>query len=119
MKTKIEIELEIPEGYEIENIKNLKQEEALNGIEKPHLYVDTYVYLQPIEPPLELESGLFEEMGRVDGDLIFLARQDQAIKFSLTDYELSFSAARDLAKILNYWAEKGRLPDRVVVKEGK
>ena len=110
-KQKIEIEVEIPEGQEFDKFEPLICT-TLNG----DIAFTGIVKLKPIEPSLELESGLFEEMGRVDRDLIFLARQDQAIKFSLTDYELSFSAARDLAKILNYWAEKGKLPERVLVK---
>ena len=102
MKTKIEFEVDIPEGQEFDKFEplictTLNGDIAFTGIAK----------LKPIEPPLELETRDF-----IDTSL-------NIVDFGNMKGFNSPAEARDLAKILNYWAEKGKLPDRVVVKSNE
>lgn len=67
-----------------------------------------YPIFRPVEPPLELETRLFI---RADAGLKdhFLIDRNGEIDICV-DCSLTPAEARDLAKILNYWAEKRRLP---------
>jgi hypothetical protein len=64
------------------------------------------------DPEIELADEMFDWV-YVDeeGDLSFRI-DDNDIRFVFNS-----SQARDLAKILNYWAEHGRLPTRIKLKD--
>lgn len=113
-KQKIELELNIPEGFEISGINpifssTVSGDMAITGI----------VSLKPIEPPLELETNRFvciQDSSRIIN--VYLHSNNQRMGSAINSFNKP-AEARDLAKILNYWAENNRLPERVVVKEAK
>jgi len=74
-----------------------------------------YPIVKQTEPAFELETDFFALDGEFD-DAKINAISSHSVYVSITDH-LAQAEARDLAKILTYWAENGRLPDRVVVKE--
>jgi hypothetical protein len=111
MKQKIEIEIEIPEGMEI--VKTTEHNSI--SIFSDKMSVNMLVYLRDIEPPLELETHWFVENEELESDKVFLCRQGRKLKLAVAGDEFEPAAVRDLAKILNYWAKNGKLPERVVV----
>jgi len=109
---KIEIELEIPDGYEFDEFR---QDDFTNhSFHGPHC--EAAIIFKPIEPPLELETEDLLLDGKIDKNSLFQAQGDLHLRHR---YTMNPAEARDLAKILNYWAEKGKLPSRVVVKGGE
>ncbi len=133
MKKKIEIELDIPDGYEF---VGMGAPTRGSHYYNPH-YAEIMEYngkwenyrtmiFKPIEPPLELETELFVKRGEIDNDEICIQIAKEDGLFAKEDglcidtgQVSSPKEARDLAKILNYWAANNRLPERVVVKEGE
>ena len=122
MKQKIEIELDIPDGFELEYYEVSKNHVPIGN---KCFGFSGFYYLKPIEPPLELETEKFLKGSASTGYQIdgFYARlyvydKPDTIQVSNEPIIASPSEARDLAKILNYWAEHGKLP-KVTVKEAR
>jgi hypothetical protein len=130
-KRKVEIELDIPEGYEVDRYDYPKSgEHFINGsgfhdcnIGRESLAYK-FVILKPVEPPLELETDRYlkgsDNVGySIDGFYVRLYVNDEPDKIQISNEPVvdTPAEARDLAKILNYWADNGKLPERVVVKE--
>ena len=81
--------------------------------------VDKALEAIPIAPPLELETEMFVKRGEIDSDEITtqIAKEDG---LCIDTGQVSSPAeARDLAKILMFWAEFNKLPERVTVRGGK
>jgi hypothetical protein len=123
-KQKIEIEVEIPEGYEVDRYGSpllgehyINQHGNLDAMLSNATIPFSYLILRPIAPPLELETKHFMEEGEKVSDFLEIFSDTLTINEKICE-ELSAAEARDLAKILNYWAETGKLPERVVVKRG-
>lgn len=49
------------------------------------------------------------------------SENESGTKYAQIDYcwKLIDAEARDLAKLLNYWADKGKLPKQITIKESK
>jgi len=129
-KIKVEFEVEIEGDQEWEFVRHGVPEtgeyflckvnsgayrplQALFGQERSEF---DYKIVKLIEPHFELETDNFLSSNNID--------KVRWIRISLCGRNLfidgtcltSSAQSRDLAKIINYWAENGKLPDRVVVK---
>lgn len=118
----VKFDLELPDdGYEYEFVRyglpkvgELFLSHSNIIIASNHYNCNKYIILRRLEPALELETDIFlvrddkisptELKVDNDGDLLIFL-----------DY-VTEAEARDLAKILNYYAEFGKLPERVKVK---
>jgi len=125
-KRKVEIELDIPEGYEVCRYDYPKSGEHFinaSGFHDCNIRNEALAYkfivLKPIEPPLELETDVFARHDKLLSGRVCIQTPDtgdtEYLYLGVEDFHTP-AEARDLAKILNYWAEKGKLPERVVVK---
>lgn len=108
-KCKVEFEVNVPEGYEIHSPRIWREH---------HHMAELQVFFRPIEPPLELETNFFSTGYSDLNHIIRQSENESGTKYGQLDYcwKMTQSEARDLAKILNYWADNEKLPERVVVK---
>lgn len=109
------IELDIPDGYEITDIFYNPQRDVAD-ITRPDLLTigkSLHAECRRIEPPLELETHCFEQP-QCCFNVYALDQIDIAKRIRLNKAEV-----RDLIKILTHYLEKGKLPERVVVKGGE
>lgn len=118
MKQKIEIEIDVPKGYELESFMpdkmNIEKSPLFNSANS---WYSAYVSYRLVEPPLELETQAFNNLSEV----VMIVRHTNFNTESLNiirTWNMTPAEARDLAKILNYWAEHGKLP-KVTVKEAE
>lgn len=121
-KKKQKIEIEVPEGCEFLEIKEPKVPDYMRSTLDINAATNVTTYsvlkelvFRPIEPPLELETDRFARQGKVDWAYIAVVDQKLELK-NLIYSHLAPAEARDLAKILTYWADNGKLTERVVVK---
>lgn len=113
MKQKIQCEIEIEADCEMEYVGYRKAEAGECYLVNEELrFCDSYTtcsypIFRPVEPPLELETPVFVSL--INNGNLKLGYDDTF--FELTELmQVNKPQARDLAKILNYWAEKGELP---------
>lgn len=119
MKQKIQCEIEIEADCEMEFVGVRRAEAGEYYFDDGgfHRAIDRTLHrsliFRPVEPPLELETPVFVSL--INNGNLKLGYDDAF--FELTELmQVNKPQARDLAKILNYWAEKGKLP-KVKLKE--
>lgn len=127
------VEIEVPEGMEFIEEREPKVPSYMlrsTGVDcSTNITTKTVLrefVFRTITPPLELETDRYlmgsENIGYIiDSFYIRPYVKNQLDKIQIGNEPVvdSPAEARDLAKILNFWAETGKLPERVVVKGAK